>query len=103
MKTKQNLLPIAAVSLCAALLAASAQATIFVYDATLSGPNESPVNASPGIGSAEVTYDSFLHTLRVQVGFSSLVGTTTASHIHAATTLPGTGTAGVATTTPTFA
>jgi hypothetical protein len=37
------------------------------------------------------------------VTFSGLLGTTTAAHIHAPTATPGTGTAGVATTTPYFA
>ena len=74
-----------------------------VFVANLSGPAESPANASPGTGFATVTYDSVAHTLRVQVTFSGLTGTTTASHIHSATASPGTGTAGVATTTPTFA
>jgi hypothetical protein len=37
------------------------------------------------------------------IQFSGLTGTTTASHIHCCTVLPFTGTAGVATTTPTFA
>jgi hypothetical protein len=36
------------------------------------------------------------------VVFSGLTGTSTASHIHAATALPDTGTAGVATETPSF-
>jgi hypothetical protein len=36
------------------------------------------------------------------VRFSGLTGTTTASHIHACTAAPGTGTAGVATQTPSF-
>jgi hypothetical protein len=40
--------------------------------------------------------------MRVEVSFSGLLGTTTASHIHAATPAPGMGTAPVATTTPTF-
>jgi hypothetical protein len=40
--------------------------------------------------------------MRVEVTFSGLLGTTTASHIHAATATPGMGTAMVATTTPTF-
>jgi CHRD domain-containing protein/PEP-CTERM motif-containing protein len=75
--------------------------TIFV--ATLSGPAESPPNASPGTGSTTVTYDSIAHTLRVQVTFSGLQGNTTASHIHGPTTVPFTGVAAVATTTPTFA
>lgn len=79
-----------------------AQATITIYGATLSGPNESPPNASPGTGQAVVTIDDVLNTMRVQVSFSGLTGTTTASHIHAPTAAPLTGTAGVATTTPTF-
>jgi hypothetical protein len=81
-----------------------------VYYATLSGPNESPSNSSPGTGKAVVTIDGNL--MRVQVTFSGLVtqtsaglpSGTTASHIHAPTPLPLslTSTAGVATTTPTF-
>ena len=81
----------------------SARANIFEYAAVLNGPNESPANASPGTGFADVVYNDVLHTLQVQVTFGGLTGTTTASHIHAATTVAGTGTAGVATTTPTFA
>jgi hypothetical protein len=40
--------------------------------------------------------------MRVQVVFSGLTDVDTASHIHAATAVPGVGTAGVATTVPTF-
>jgi hypothetical protein len=58
---------------------------------------------SPGVGSGTVDYDSTAHTLGLSVTFSGLVGTTTASHIHAPTATPFTGTAGVATTTPSFA
>ena len=75
---------------------------ILVTEATLDGPSESPPNASPGTGFATVTYDSVAHTLRVEVSFSDLLGTVTASHIHAPTAVPGTGTAGVATQTPYF-
>ena len=86
----------------------SAQANIFQYSVTLSGANESPVNASPGIGSGTVNYDNVLHLLQLQVTFSGLIqtngaGGTSASHIHAPTLSPFTGTAGVATTTPSFA
>ena len=81
----------------------SAHATIYEYQAFLSGPNESPPNASPATGMAEVDFDSVANTLVVDVSFSGLTGTTTASHIHAPTASPGTGTAGVATTTPYFA
>jgi hypothetical protein len=39
----------------------------------------------------------------VDMTFSGLLGTTTASHVHAPTLVPFAGTANVATTTPTFA
>ncbi len=84
----------------------AAQATITTYVASLSGSNESPPNASPGAGSAQVDLDDVANTMHVHIVFSSLVLTgtgTTASHIHAPTASPGTGTAGVATTTPYFA
>jgi len=84
----------------------SAQANIFQYTVSLSGPNESPANASPGTGSGSVNYDDVNHLLQLQVTFSGLIPTnsgTTASHIHAATVNPFSGTAGVATTTPSFA
>lgn len=81
----------------------SARATLFQYQVFFDGPSEFPVNASPGTGVGTVVYDAVLHTLALDVSFSGLTGTTTASHIHAATTFAGTGTAGVATTTPSFA
>jgi len=96
---KRSLLFFIAVSLSAA----AAQATTITYGAILNGSNEAPSNASPGTGFARVTYDDVLHTLEVQVSFSGLIGTTTASHIHCCTAVAETGTAGVATTTPTFA
>jgi hypothetical protein len=49
-----------------------------------------------------VDVDPVAHTMRVRITFSGLTGTTTASHIHSATSVAFTGTAGVATTTPTF-
>jgi hypothetical protein len=89
---------------CALGLAAPAShAQVQVYNAFLSGPAESPPNASPGTGFAKVTINPVANTMRVEASFSGLLGTTTASHIHAATAIPFTGTAGVATTTPTFA
>lgn len=81
---------------------APVNAAIITYDAILNGPSESPANASPGTGIAIVTIDNVLNTMQVQVGFSGLTGTTTASHIHCCTAVAGTGTAGVATVTPTF-
>ena len=80
-----------------------AHATIIQYTASLSGPNEAPPNASPGTGFATITIDDVLNTMRVEATFSDLIGMTTAAHIHCCTASPLTGTAGVATTTPTFA
>lgn len=100
-----------AVVIAASLACASAaQAAITVYTATLNGPNEAPSNTSPGTGSAIVTIDDVLNTMRVQATFSGLTPTTTtgapssttASHIHTPTAVPFAGTAGVATTTPSF-
>jgi hypothetical protein len=82
------------------LLATAAQASIIVYTANLNGPSENPPQASPGIGSAIVTVDNSANSMRVQVTFSGLLGTTTASHIHCCIAPPGA--TGVATTTPTF-
>ena len=83
-------------------LATGAFASPITYTAALSGPNESPANTSPGTGFATVIFDSVAHTLAVTVDFSGLEGTTTASHIHCCTPSPFSGTAGVATQTPTF-
>jgi hypothetical protein len=74
-----------------------------VYSCLLSGAAESPPNASPGTGWGYVETDAVAHTMRVNIVFIGLTGNTTASHIHSPTAVPGTGTAGVATTTPTFA
>jgi hypothetical protein len=55
-----------------------------------------------GTGSATVTFDTTLLTMRVEATFSGTSGTTTASHIHCCTANPGTGTAGVASQVPSF-
>jgi hypothetical protein len=100
MKTKP--FAVWAAALTAAIIPLTSSAGIFIFDANLSGPAESPTNASPGTGFAQVTFDNTANTMEVNVTFSGLTGTTTASHIHAATASPFTGTAPVATTTPTF-
>lgn len=83
------------------LFPAVSQAQTFVVQ--LTGPNEAPANASPGLGTGVVIFDTTAHTMFIDVSFRGLIGNTTAAHIHAATALPGLGTAGVATQTPTFA
>jgi hypothetical protein len=86
-------------ALCA--FATQASAEILIYEAAL-GNFESPPTGSPGTGFAQVTIDTAANTMDVMVTFSGLTSGTTASHIHCCTTSPGTGNAGVATTTPTF-
>lgn len=88
---------------CVLLLSAStAFADTLTFSTPLSGPAESPPNASPGTGSAFVSYDTVTHMMFVSATFSGLQGNTTASHIHCCLLIPGTGTAGVATQTPSF-
>ena len=81
-------------------LSSAAQAAIITYQAILNGPNEGTI--SPGTGSALVMINDITNLMQVQASFTGLLSTTTASHIHCCTLLPGTGTAGVATTTPSF-
>jgi hypothetical protein len=101
MKSAQFLSATAALALAAAAL--PSHATVSIYSVVLNGASESPVNASPGTGTATVTIDDVLNTLSLSVSFSGLTGNTTAAHIHCCTAVAGTATAGVATTTPTFA
>lgn len=80
----------------------NADAAIITYIATLDGAGESPPVVSTGHGFAQVDVDDLAQTMRVRVTFSDLIGNTTAAHIHSPTAAPGTGTAGVATQTPSF-
>jgi len=90
-------------AMAAALLLGPAYAGTITYVTNLSGANESPLPInSPGTGNAIVTIDTVAQTMAVNVVFSGLTTPTTASHIHCCTTTPFTGTAGVATVTPSF-
>jgi len=81
------------------LFAGLANAAV-VFIANLDGPSENPPVASPGTGSAVVTYDDLTHRLSVEVAFQDLVGTTTVAHIHCCVDAPGV--VGVATFPGTF-
>ena len=101
---KRPPLVIAFVLIAAAAVPAAAMPITF--STILTGPGESPPNASPATGSATVTIDDVANTMRVEVTFAGLTGLSTASHIHV---INGPGdvnladTAGpVATTTPAF-
>jgi hypothetical protein len=75
-------------------IASPASAAVIVYSANLTGPNESPPNASPGSGLAFVTIDDVADTMHVQATFADLLGNDTAAHIHCCTAIADTGTAG---------
>jgi hypothetical protein len=84
------------------LLATAAHSQVAIYSVALNGASEAPPNASPATGTATITFDLGASTMRVQASFAGLLGNSTAAHIHAPTAVAGTGTAGVATQTPTF-
>ncbi len=84
------------------LAAGQALAVQTVYTTTLTGANEAPPVVSAGIGLGIVTLDDSSFTMRVQTVFFGLTGNVTVAHIHCCTAVPGAGTIGVATTTPSF-
>lgn len=85
-----------------AAVAMPAAAETIIYTAELNGSSEEPSNMSPALGTATVTIDTELRTMRVEESFSGLLAETTASHIHCCTSVPNTGLAGVATPMPAF-
>ena len=90
------------VAMAAVLLLASVTARADSYFVNLNGLSEIPPNASPGTGSASITFDHVAHTFFIDLTFSGLLGSTTAAHVHSPTAVAGTGTAGVATQLPSF-
>jgi hypothetical protein len=74
------------------------EATPLTYQAILSPE----VTGATGSGTALAVIDATANTMRVVVNFAGLSGNVTVAHIHAPTTTAFTGTAGVATPTPTF-
>jgi hypothetical protein len=83
-------------------LAASVQAAPITFTTSLSGAAEAPPNASLGTGTATIIIDDDADTMRVIVAFAGLTGTTTQSHVHCCTAVPGVGTVGIATELPSF-
>ena len=95
----------AVVSAFVLMMVTGAQAAPMEFTTSLLGANEVPPVLSAGTGNANVFYDPTAHTLQVNITFSGLSGTTTASHIHCCTALPFQTTlpnAQVATQTPNF-
>jgi hypothetical protein len=97
----RSLFPVLAVVLMAGVSTPASSAE-FTYTAVLNGASEAPPNASLGTGSVQVDINTTTHLMHILATFSGLTGNTTNCHIHASTAVAGTGTAGVATTTPTF-
>src|SRR5579862_3442539 len=77
-------------------------ASIITYDANLSGPNESPSNATTATASAVVTINDSLNTMGVDITFAGLSAAATSAHIQCCTAAAFTGTAGLAALFPTF-
>jgi hypothetical protein len=99
---KQSLaaLKLIGVVIAVLMMSAIAKADQIEFTATLTGPQEVPPTASPGIGSALVTLDTVTNQLTVNVAFAGLLSPTTSAHIHCCT-----GTTGIAipaTAVPTF-
>ena len=95
-----------AIAVTAAALSVPVQAAPVMYGADLSGAAEAPPNSSTAFGATLVTIDLAVGSagqMIVNSVFFGLGSGTTAAHIHCCTATPFTGTAGVATTTPTFA
>ncbi|MEQ8662293.1 MAG: CHRD domain-containing protein [Gammaproteobacteria bacterium] len=87
------------IALALTFTALTADAHTVVYTGALA---DEVGTLSPGTGSATVTVDLDLFTLRVAFDFANLIGNTTAAHIHCCTATPFSGNVGVATETPSF-
>ena len=83
-----------------AALSTATRADAQIWTAVMNDGAPLAPNGSPGTGFTTVSLSGSM--LTVDMSFSGLVGMTTASHIHCCTTIPFTGTAGVATPVPTF-
>lgn len=94
-----SLLSLLAISV---VLVRESPAEVITYIAHLDGATESPPVVTPGTGFARVTFDLVAATMRVEVTFQDLIGTTTVAHIHSPTADPLTGNIGVATQLPSF-
>jgi len=70
-------------AVCALLLGApKTQAAVHNLTSFLDGLQETPPVATPGTGSATMTYDDVTNTLSWNIVFSGLIGSTTAAHFH---------------------
>ena len=78
----------------------AAKADTLAFTTTLTGPQEVPPTASPGVGNALITIDTVTNLMTVNVAFTGLLSPSTIAHIHCCAG-PG-GIAIPATTVPSF-
>jgi hypothetical protein len=91
-----RLLPLLGLALA---LAAPASAHTIIFSAPFL-PEGGPL--ATGTGTATVTFDVDIFSMRVEATWSGTSGTSTAAHIHCCTVNPGVGNVGVATQLPSF-
>ena len=77
-----TLAAIFAVGVASAIVSNPAKATIINFQANLTGSQEVPANASPGIGLGTLVLDDVADTITVNESWSGLTGNASASHIH---------------------
>ncbi len=87
-------LPLLAACATALLTAASVQAAVIRYGASLT-PEAA---GATGSGSVTIDYDTLARTIEISADWSGLSGVTTVAHIHCCTATPDVGTVGVAVT-----
>jgi hypothetical protein len=63
-------------------LAAAGHAAVIQYNFPLDGTQEVPPNASPGTGTALVTFDTDTNLLSWDISFGGLTGPATLAHFH---------------------
>ncbi len=93
MKSKSIVSTVVALLATAGATGAIAATTIFSTNLAAAGE---PVPTSFATGAAIVSFDDVANTVTVQMSFQGLANTAPFGHIHCCTTVPGTGSAGVA-------
>jgi hypothetical protein len=73
---------LAAVLLAVLICSSITSASIKIYDATLNGAGENPMNGSTATGFGEVQLDDVLFQITVNENWTGLSNPATASHIH---------------------
>ncbi len=73
---------VAGVAFALAGFAAQPAQAVVIFDATLTGSQETPPNASPGTGFAQVTLNDASDAITVNMNWAGLTGPAMLAHIH---------------------